>query len=140
MQLIKRSGDLHGLATEPQRPRKAAAILQHFFVVLTAWLFGVTATQAEERAFAIAITDGTVPAAETTLRVTEGDEVVLMLTSDSDLSLHLHGYDLEVALTAGQPGELSFTATFSGRFPLESHDATTAHGHATLLYLEVYPD
>lgn len=76
------------------------------------------------------------------IRVTQGDDVELVWTSDEVVELHLHGYDIELELTANAPGTMSFNARATGRFPVTSHGfgGEHDHGHQTLLYLEVYPD
>ena len=51
-------------------------------------------------------------------------EVTLVVTSEVDGFIHLHGYDDEVpatAVTAGEVTELVFTASRSGQFPIELH-------------------
>ncbi|MGH8460498.1 MAG: hypothetical protein ACRESS_02715 [Stenotrophobium sp.] len=57
------------------------------------------------------------------IRVQVGDDVVLRVTSDHDDELHLHGYDLLLALHANVPGELRFKAVHSGHFDYELHHA-----------------
>ena len=54
--------------------------------------------------------------------VTEGDRVVLQITSDSPLEVHLHGYDLEREVEPGEPARLSFEADLTGRFEIENHE------------------
>ena len=76
------------------------------------------------------------------IRVTQGDDVELVWTSDEAVELHLHGYDVALELTVDAPGTMSFNARATGRFPVTSHGfgGEHDHGHSTLLYLEVYPD
>lgn len=70
----------------------------------------------------------------TVLRVTRGDTVRLLVTSDAADELHLHGYDLHLDLEAGTTAELTFTAEHAGRFEYELHKR-----HQTVGALEVYP-
>ena len=70
----------------------------------------------------------------TVIKVAQGDDVTLQITSDAADELHLHGYDLHLHLVAGEPAILKFTASRSGRFEYELH-----HAHADLGALEVYP-
>ena len=56
------------------------------------------------------------------ITVTEGDRVVLRITADSPLELHLHGYDFEREVEPGEPVRLSFEADLTGRFALENHE------------------
>ncbi len=69
-----------------------------------------------------------------TLKVTEGDQVTINITSDEDEELHLHGYDKSVDLTKNQPSSLTFQAILTGRFPYELEKSKTEIGA-----LEVQP-
>ena len=55
------------------------------------------------------------------LRVSQGDRVKLMIESDEDGEVHLHGYDLTADVSPGQPGELVFEASTAGAFALNFH-------------------
>ena len=71
-----------------------------------------------------------------TARVHRGDEVVLRLTTDAAVEVHLHGYDATVRTRPGEPADLRFVAFATGRFAVEAH---TAAGHRRLGYVEVHP-
>ena len=86
------------------------------------------------REFTLTVKDGQLSAGPGVLRVTQGASVLIRVSSDHADQLHLHGYDLELALRAGQPGVLAFTADRAGRFDLELH-----HAHLELGALEVQP-
>lgn len=73
------------------------------------------------------------------LRVRQGDELVLVWTSDTPIVVHLHGYDIETSVTPGEGAEMAFTARAAGRFPIASHGDGRGHHHETILYLEVHP-
>ncbi|MEU7784586.1 hypothetical protein [Amycolatopsis sp. NPDC049159] len=66
------------------------------------------------------------------VEVAPGRAVRLEVTSDTADELHVHGYDKEVELTAGQPGSVSFTADVPGLFEVELH-----HSGAKLTQLRV---
>lgn len=66
----------------------------------------------------------------------QGEEVELQLLSDRAGELHLHGYDLEAKVQAGQPALLRFRADHAGRFEMELHSKA---GHVELGALEVQP-
>jgi hypothetical protein len=56
--------------------------------------------------------------------VCRGRDVTLVVTSEVDGVLHVHGYDAELpatTVTAGEIVELMFTADRSGQFPIELH-------------------
>lgn len=69
-----------------------------------------------------------------TLRVFQGETVVIKITSDEAEELHLHGYDRSVELQPNQEAELTFVATLTGRFEYELERSGTALG-----VLEVVP-
>ena len=78
---------------------------------------------------------------ENVIRVTQGEIVELVWHVDEPASLHLHGYDIEFEVAPDEPTVIRLTAHATGRFPVTSHGFGGGHdhGHATLLYLEVYP-
>ena len=54
--------------------------------------------------------------------IKKGANVTVQLTdAASDEQYHLHGYDLEATAKKGAAGTISFTATQTGQFDLESH-------------------
>ena len=114
----------------------AAAIL----AALYAWMKPAPAPPAPAdaspaaRVFTLTVAQGRVVSGPQAIRVTQGDAVVIRVNSDQADELHLHGYDLEFALRAGEPGALAFTADKAGRFDLELH-----HARLGLAALEVQP-
>jgi FtsP/CotA-like multicopper oxidase with cupredoxin domain len=82
----------------------------------------------------IKVHHGRLVAGPAVIKLKQGDQVTLRVTSDSNDELHVHGYDLHLNLIAGQPAQLSFTADHSGRFEYELH-----HAHTDLGAFEVYP-
>ena len=94
----------------------------------------------ELRKFSVIIRNGKADAK--TLRVTQGEQVEIMLTSDQAAELHLHGYDLTVRLEPGVPDALSFAGRVAGRFSVEAHrmgSGASASHQRVLFYVEVYP-
>lgn len=53
------------------------------------------------------------------LKVTQGDQVSIRITSNTAEELHLHGYDKMVEIPANQTSQLDFVADKTGRFPYE---------------------
>jgi plastocyanin len=82
----------------------------------------------------IEVHHGRLVAGPAVIKLKQGDKVTLRVASDSNDELHVHGYDLQLNLIAGQPAQLSFTADHSGRFEYELH-----HAHTELGAFEVYP-
>ena len=94
---------------------------------------------AAERVFDLTITHGQLAAGQDTIRVQQGDNVVLRWHSDRPIILHLHGYEIETRVVPGAVAETHFEARATGRFPVHVH-AGQARSESVLAYLEVYPD
>jgi len=128
---------------EEEPVRRAMILIPVLLLVLVALFFlvrpastpetptatGPSADGAQEVTFALTIEGGTMTPDE--LDVDEGARVNLRITSDVPLEFHLHGYDLEEAIEPGEPAEMSFDATSSGRFEIE--DEQTKEGLGALL-------
>jgi len=67
-------------------------------------------------------------------KVKQGERIVLVVNADAGESVHVHGYDVERAVTPGKPVRLPITATIPGRFEVELH-----HPDAVLAVLTVQP-
>jgi hypothetical protein len=108
-----------------------------FAVLASVLCAGANAEPAGTRSFDLAISGGRLASGARTLRVQQGDQVSLRWTSDRPITLHLHGYDLELEIEPGVAAAMQFEARATGRFPVEIHQP--GGRHATLLYLEVHP-
>jgi heme/copper-type cytochrome/quinol oxidase subunit 2 len=84
------------------------------------------ADEPQERVYDVAIENGAMSPAE--ISVDEGDQVTLLLTSDSPVEVHLHGYDLEEEVLPGEETVLSFEAETTGQFEIEDHETEAALG------------
>ena len=80
-----------------------------------------TAQQATEKTFTLEVNDGKLVDGSDTLKASQGDDIVIKVTSNQADELHLHGYDKEAELKPGVPSQLSFKADKSGRFIIELH-------------------
>ena len=74
----------------------------------------------QTRDFDIRISDDVMEPSDIT--VSEGDRVVLRISTDSPTEVHVHGYDLEQEAEPGQAARLSFEADLTGRFEIEDHE------------------
>ena len=74
----------------------------------------------------LAVEDGTMTPEE--IEVREGDRVRLRVTSNEQMGVHLHGYDIEREVTPGEPATLSFEADLTGRFEIEDHESEDVLG------------
>lgn len=97
--------------------------------------------QAAEKVIEVRIEKRRVIEPQNTVRVVQGETVTLRWRTDEKLTLHLHGYDLELDVESGSVAEMRFVAAVSGRFPITSHGfgGAAGPGHAALLYIEIYP-
>lgn len=80
------------------------------------------------KTFELVISDKKLVSGPETIKVTEGDEIVIKITSDEPEEFHLHGYDKFVDLEKDVPTELSFTANLTGRFIYELEQSKTDLG------------
>ncbi|MHC0430535.1 hypothetical protein ACX6XY_10135 [Streptomyces sp. O3] len=72
---------------------------------------------------AVTVADGRVRPAPGRVDVKKGRQVRLKVTSDRADTVHVHGYDKEAPLRAGEPTVITFTADRTGLFEVETHDA-----------------
>jgi hypothetical protein len=91
----------------------------------------------ETRIMELSLKEGRVIHEHDTFRVNEGDRVEIRITADENGVLHLHGYDVEIHLRAGETVAATLEAKFAGRFPITRHAGQG--GHRAIAYLEVYP-
>ena len=68
------------------------------------------------------------------LKVHQGDDVKIRITSDVADEFHLHGYNLHASVSPERSAVLQFTAKLTGRFTYELHKSGKELGA-----LEVYP-
>jgi FtsP/CotA-like multicopper oxidase with cupredoxin domain len=71
----------------------------------------------------------------TEIEVKEGQTVRFRVTSDEDEEIHVHGYDIEEEIPAGETINVSFPATITGIFEIEFH-----HSEEQIGSLRVDPD
>lgn len=101
-------------------------------VPVSAWAAG----PANKHSFAFNIESGHVTISTRTVRVKEGDFVEISWKADSDIELHLHGYDLLLRLKPDELRKMSFQAHTAGRYPVSTHGSG---GHGALIYIEIHP-
>ncbi|MGH8940557.1 MAG: cupredoxin domain-containing protein [Actinomycetes bacterium] len=80
----------------------------------------------------VAVKDGKVSPKPHRVKISMGTRVRLLVTSDVDDQVHVHGYELEKELPAGQTVTVKFVADQAGLYEVETHDS-----ELTLLQLEV---
>lgn len=85
-------------------------------------------TTPSESAFAgteivVALTNGKVVPATHRVKVAEGTQVRLLVTSDKADEVHVHGFDILKDVSAGQQATLDFTADQTGVFEVEGEQS-----------------
>ena len=107
--------------------------------LLTAALLAaaIGSAHAEDRVFELEIHDER-PTAPQVLAVRQNDQVVVRVSSDKPVQVHLHGYDIESDVVPNVVTSLRFAATATGRFPIEIHSGK-ALKQRPFAYLEVRP-
>ena len=124
-----------------QAPPAAPMRRRLFLAALLAFATLPLIATAEERHFELALKAGALPKNLQTIKVKQGDSVELKWTSDQPIKMHLHGYDMEIAVKPGEPTVTAINARIAGRFSVDKL-ADTGGGHhhgGKILYLEVYP-
>jgi heme/copper-type cytochrome/quinol oxidase subunit 2 len=90
--------------------------------------------QTNSNVFVLNIQNKQITSGPQTIKIKQGDEVTLKITSDEDEEFHIHGYDKSIDLKPGEQATLKFTANLSGAFPFELEKSKTEIG-----VLEVQP-
>lgn len=86
----------------------------------------------QDRTFDISIEGGEMSPRE--ISVNKGDSVMLHISSDERMEVHVHGYDVERSVGPGETARLHFKADLTGRFEIEDHETEEELG-----VLEVRP-
>ena len=82
----------------------------------------------------IEIKDGSPVGGVENVEVEKGDDVELVVNSDVEDEVHVHGYDEYIDVSPGKPARVDFTADLEGIFEIELHGS-----HAQIAQLEVSP-
>ncbi|MCX5608803.1 cupredoxin domain-containing protein [Streptomyces sp. NBC_00047] len=84
---------------------------------------GGTPQEQADRTVTVTVRDGKVSPAPARTELRRGERVALRVTSDRADTLHVHGYDKELALPAGQEATLILTVDRTGLFEVETHES-----------------
>ncbi len=74
------------------------------------------------------------------IKVSKGEHVRIVVSSDAPDDIHLHGYDIEKSVKPGEPAQFNFVANIEGIFEIESHVAEDAGREPQIGKLTVEPD
>jgi hypothetical protein len=83
---------------------------------------GRQAANGKPAATSIRFKDGAPIGGVRDIEATSGDPVRIRLTSDIPALVHVHGYELEKEMKAGETAKLDFPATIEGAFEVEVHE------------------
>jgi len=64
----------------------------------------------------VSVADGKVKPSPRRIEIDKDSQVRLLVTSDVDDELHVHGYEIEAELEAGRPTTVEFAADQAGLF------------------------
>jgi plastocyanin len=81
-----------------------------------------TPTNQDVREIAAQIADGTVRTGAETVEVASGEAIRIVVTSDVDDELHVHGVDKTAVLVAGEPTSVALVFDEPGVYEVETHD------------------
>lgn len=89
-------------------------------------------TIGETRTFELTIANGAITSGPKTLSAYVGDRIVLKVTADTDEEISISGLDISLAVTAGKPGTVIFSASPTGRYEFK-----LGHSGADLGVIEI---
>ncbi len=84
-----------------------------------------TASGDDEPVIEVRISDGRVTPPPGRVEVSTGDQVIFTIATDVPDEVHVHGYEVERQLPAGETTTVKFTADTPGLFEVETHDSGT---------------
>jgi hypothetical protein len=122
-----------------ERRRKA---LWRLTGALMVCVFAPEVTEAGQvRRFDLQLAGRRITKGPSTMRVTQGDRVEMQWTTDQPVRLHLHGFDVELAVTPNASAVMRVRADATGRFPIAAHGDSEGRdkSHRPIAYLEVHP-
>jgi hypothetical protein len=125
-------------AQRSTRPGTRFTYFKRTLAIAALLAVAVANAHADERVFPLDIHTQAPPAKPAVLAVRQNDRVVIRVSADQPVQVHLHGYDIESDVVPNVVTSLRFTATATGRFPLEIH-SKDPRKQAPLAYLEVRP-
>lgn len=118
--------------------RKGISFAGGLIIAILVWPFvsGHTLAAAKKPSYYFSIENGRIAGARRTIRFKQGDFVEILWKADSNVELHLHGYDLHLHLKPDLSRTMSFQAHTAGRYPVSTHGSG---GHGALIYIEIHP-
>src|SRR5262245_42751954 len=87
----------------------------------TATQAGTAATTAFAPTATITVKNGEPVGGPADVEVNKGDEVSIRVSTDESGEVHVHGYEIEKPIEAGQTVTVRFAADIDGKFEIEQH-------------------
>ena len=103
------------------------AVLTLFFVLSTACGSSENDPSPASTEFNIVISGGNLVGDVDSLRIKKNEDVTLNFDSDSEITVHLHGYDIEKTISAEHTAVMEFKANATGRFVVTTHEVESEH-------------
>jgi len=103
------------------------AVVVLLFVFSTACGYSESDQSSTSTEFDITINGGNLVGDADTLRIKKNEDVILNFASDSEITVHLHGYDIEKTISAGHTAVMGFKANATGRFAVTTHEVKSGH-------------
>jgi hypothetical protein len=91
---------------------------------------------ATHKSFTLVLKSKALASGPSLITVNQDDTVTLNVKSDQEGRLMVHGYEKEIAVTAGDEARLTFVADKSGRYFLHLHEGDE---HIEISQIEVLP-
>jgi phage-related tail protein len=117
-------------AQDHRRRRKHMQRLLVCFTATLLMLAGACSSTTSSGPLTIDVTvaNGKVSPSGAKYDVTKGSTVTINVSSDANETVHVHGYEIEKDVTPGQKLVITFVASMTGSFDIETHviDATIA--------------
>lgn len=117
--------------------RRPAYLLASSIILTTVSLLAACGTGPQDepsptyaRVIELAIENRSTALTREQLKVKQGETVSFNITSDEPGEVHLHGYDLTVAVAPEQPGNFAFRAETAGAFAINFHVLGTDAMHS----------
>jgi hypothetical protein len=128
--VLRSSGDEEsgvGPTTTPTAPETTGA-------TTTTTTAPTTTAPAGPRRIRVTVAGGRVAGGVKTVKVEQGEQIVLVVRADVSDHVHVHGYDRFANVAPGAPAQIGLRATIAGRFEVELEDRKLR-----ILELEVRP-
>ena len=103
------------------------AVVVCFFVLSTGCGTPESDQSSTSTTFDIVINDGNLVGDVDTLRIKKNEDVTLNFASDSEITVHLHGYDIERTVSPANVTVMAFKANATGRFVVTTHEVKSGH-------------